>query len=102
MKPGLHPGQTAEVEVIVNEDMLASFEGGDTAEAARVHCGIFPLMKALFLETNPGPIKHALARRGLIEEEFRLPLVPVSEKTAVELDRTLDAVAAFLGERGRS
>jgi 4-hydroxy-tetrahydrodipicolinate synthase len=79
--------------------MLEAFQKGDTQEAARIHLGIYPLMKGLFLETNPGPIKHALARAGLIREEFRLPLVPVSEKTAAECDRLVEQVAAFIVER---
>lgn len=79
--------------------MLAAWEKGETREAARLHAGIYPLMKGLFIETNPGPIKHALARAGLILEEFRLPLVPVTSKTAGECDRLVDQVAAFLGER---
>jgi 4-hydroxy-tetrahydrodipicolinate synthase len=79
--------------------MLSAWEKGDTREAARIHSGIYPLMKGLFIETNPGPIKHALARAGLIREEFRLPLVPVLPKTAAECDRLVDQVAAFLDER---
>lgn len=76
--------------------MLAAWEKGETREAARIHAGIFPLIKALFIETNPGPIKHALARAGFLLEEFRLPLVPVSPKTAAACDRLVDQVAAFL------
>ena len=79
--------------------MLSAWEKRETREAARIHAGIFPLMKGLFVETSPGPIKHALARAGLICEELRLPLVPVSARTAAECDRLVDQAAAFLGER---
>lgn len=41
-------------------------------------------MKALFVETNPIPVKAALSLMGYVENELRLPLVPASEKT-VEL-----------------
>ena len=55
-----------------------------------IHLALFPLVKAIFAETNPGPIKRALFRRGMIAEEFRLPLVPVGEKTAADLDRVME------------
>ena len=70
--------------------MLDAFDSGDIALARRIHLGLFPLFKGLFLESNPGPVKRALAVRGLIAEEFRLPLVPVAEKTALELGRMLE------------
>jgi 4-hydroxy-tetrahydrodipicolinate synthase len=76
--------------------MLDAFDKGSAREAARIHLGLYPLMKGLFLETNPGPIKHVLARAGMIREEFRLPLVPVTEKTAAECDRLTDEAAIFL------
>lgn len=76
--------------------MLEAHDRGDTKVAARIHLGLFPLFKGLFLETNPGPIKHTLARRGIIREEFRLPLVPVSEKTAAECDRLVRVTETFL------
>jgi 4-hydroxy-tetrahydrodipicolinate synthase len=42
---------------------------------------MLPLMRALFVETNPAPVKEAMAYLGLIEPEIRLPLVRVSEKS---------------------
>ena len=42
-------------------------------------------MEANFLESNPGPVKAVLAALGLIEEQFRLPLVPVQESTRARL-----------------
>jgi 4-hydroxy-tetrahydrodipicolinate synthase len=44
-----------------------------------------PLFKALFVESNPGPVKFLLAAMGLIENELRLPLVPVEPTTAQTL-----------------
>ena len=76
--------------------MLDAFEKGNAREAARIHLGLYSLLKGLFLETNPGPIKHVLARAGMIHEEFRLPLVPVTEKTAAECDRLTREAATFL------
>jgi 4-hydroxy-tetrahydrodipicolinate synthase len=59
--------------------------GGAWAEARALHNRLLPLMEANFLESNPGPVKAAMALMGLIEERFRLPLVPVQEKTRARL-----------------
>jgi 4-hydroxy-tetrahydrodipicolinate synthase len=50
---------------------------GRVAEAARVHQRLLPLFKALFMESNPGPVKYLMSAMKLIENEVRLPLVPV-------------------------
>jgi 4-hydroxy-tetrahydrodipicolinate synthase len=80
--------------------MLEAQARGEPSRAARLHLGLFPLMKGLFLETNPGPVKHLLARRGWIAEDLRLPLVPVGERTAAELARVDAIVGRFVEEIG--
>lgn len=50
---------------------------GRMAEAEAVHRRLLPLFRALFIESNPGPVKFLLSAMGLIENELRLPLVPV-------------------------
>ena len=50
---------------------------GDWAAARTLHYRLLPLMEANFIESNPGPVKAALAALGLVEEHVRLPLVPV-------------------------
>jgi 4-hydroxy-tetrahydrodipicolinate synthase len=62
-------------------EMLVHFEAGRTAEAEALHKRLFPLMRALFLESNPGPVKFLLSSWGLIENELRLPLVPIEKTT---------------------
>ena len=52
---------------------------GDFARARALHYELFCLMKAMFLETNPIPVKTALALMGKTGEEFRLPLCPMSQ-----------------------
>lgn len=59
-------------------DLVRAFRAGDLARARSVHYRLMPLVDALFCETNPVPVKAALAMRGLIHEELRLPLVPIS------------------------
>jgi len=76
--------------------MIAAFQAGDHAEARRLHLAAFAFTKALFLETNPGPVKHALAKLGLIEEQLRLPLVPVAPATADRIDAELARLALEL------
>src|ERR1051325_2611626 len=50
-------------------------------EARRLNRELFPLMKANFIETSPGPVKAALAMMGKIREVYRLPIVPVKQET---------------------
>jgi 4-hydroxy-tetrahydrodipicolinate synthase len=63
---------------------------GDWAAARALHFRLLPLMDANFLESNPGPVKAAMALLGLLEERFRLPLVPVQEKTRTRLRELLE------------
>ena len=71
--------------------MVEAFAKGRVATAQRLHAKYYPLFKDLFIETNPVPVKAALAMMGLVEEEYRLPLVPMSPKNRVVLARTLKA-----------
>ena len=64
---------------------------GDMAAARAAHRELYPLAKALLsLDTNPIPIKTALALRGLCTDEFRLPLCGLSEDNRRKLTRLLD------------
>ena len=58
-------------------------------EARRLNRELFPLMKANFIETSPGPVKAALAMMGKIKEFYRLPMVPVSAQTKEKLRAVL-------------
>ena len=69
--------------------MVKAFAMGKIESAQNLHQKYFPLFKSLFLETNPIPIKAALAMLGEIEEEYRLPLVPMSSKHRDMLKATL-------------
>lgn len=62
---------------------------GKWAEARLAHYRLLPLMEANFIESSPGPVKAAMALMGLIEENLRLPLVPVEEKTRATMRRVL-------------
>ena len=67
---------------------------GDWTAARVLHYKLLPLMEGNFIESNPGPVKAAMALLGLLEEQFRLPLVPVQESTRARLKEILGQVAA--------
>jgi 4-hydroxy-tetrahydrodipicolinate synthase len=71
--------------------MVKAFAGGKPGVALRLHARLYPLFKDLFIETNPVPVKAALAMMGLIEEEYRLPLVPMGAANREKLRKTLKA-----------
>ena len=70
---------------------------GDWGEARALHYRLLPLLEANFIESSPGPVKAAMAIMGLIDENFRLPLVPIQEKSRARLREVLIQVGV-LGE----
>ena len=72
--------------------MVKAYAAGKTGAALKLHQQYYPLFKDLFIETNPVPVKAALAMLGQIEEEYRLPLVPLSAKNREVLRATMKAV----------
>ena len=69
--------------------MLDGFAAGKLDEARRLHYKLFPLFAALFFETNPIPVKEALALMGKIDGELRLPLSPMAPDTREKLAQAL-------------
>jgi 4-hydroxy-tetrahydrodipicolinate synthase len=70
------------ISVVSNEipkemvQMVEAAERNDFAAARAIHARIMPLMQVNFVESNPGPVKAAMAAMGLLEEAYRLPMVP--------------------------
>jgi 4-hydroxy-tetrahydrodipicolinate synthase len=60
-------------------DMVHAALDGDFKRARDLHYRLFPLARAAFLETNPIPIKEAMAMAGMLEPEFRLPMCRMSD-----------------------
>jgi 4-hydroxy-tetrahydrodipicolinate synthase len=95
--PLLAAGGSGVISVVSNiapremADLYDRFAAGDLAGARALHDRIFPLMAAMFLETNPAPVKTALAMMGRIREEVRLPLVTLGEKNREALRAVLVA-----------
>ena len=75
--------------------MVKAYAAGKTRAALKLHQQYYPLFKDLFIETNPVPVKAALAMLGQIEEEYRLPLVPMSAKNRETLRTTMKAVGVL-------
>jgi 4-hydroxy-tetrahydrodipicolinate synthase len=58
---------------------------GKWEEARKLHYRLLPLMENNFIESSPGPVKAVMAMMGLLEENFRLPLVPITEKSRAKM-----------------
>ena len=71
--------------------MVEAFAAGRLDEARELHLRLFPLAKAMFLETNPIPVKTAMQMMGLINGEMRLPLSPLSEEKREPLRKVLES-----------
>lgn len=70
-------------------------------EARKLHFELLPLMEANFIESSPGPVKAAMAMMGLLEENFRLPLVPIQEKSRERI-REVIAELGLIPERSHA
>jgi 4-hydroxy-tetrahydrodipicolinate synthase len=74
--------------------LVQAFRSGDLKTARDMHLKLLPIFKDLFIEPNPVPTKTALAWRGAMSAECRLPLCEMSEANASRLRTTLDAFEA--------
>jgi 4-hydroxy-tetrahydrodipicolinate synthase len=93
-----HGGQgcisvTSNVAPAFCSEFQAATLKGDFAKALKIQDRLMPLHDALFVETNPGPVKYAVSRLGHCDEHARLPLSPVMEATR----RTVDAAMRHAG-----
>ncbi len=68
------------------------FDGGDLESARRIHYDLAPLNHALFVESNPGPVKAILAHMGMIKNVMRMPLAPMSPESFATIQGAVDAV----------
>jgi len=80
-------GHVAPVEMVA---IRAHALAGRASDAEAIHRRLMPVFRALFLETSPAPVKHAMARLGFTTGELRLPLVPVRPETAAAVDQALE------------
>ncbi|MCG8531168.1 MAG: 4-hydroxy-tetrahydrodipicolinate synthase [Desulfovibrionales bacterium] len=66
-----------------------AWNAGDTETARKLHFEMQPLNRAMFIESNPIPVKTALALQGKMDTDFRLPMVPLSESNLEKLKATM-------------
>ena len=101
--PLLALGAEGLISVAANEapalmsQMIDLALAGNWTESRALHNRLLPLMEVNFIESSPGPVKAALAMMGLIEESYRLPLVPINEQNKIKL-RTVIAELGLLKE----
>lgn len=67
------------------------FAAGDTKESLRMQLRLLPLMRAMFLETNPTPIKYMMSLRGLCSAEMRLPMAEPTESTRAAIGTLIES-----------
>jgi 4-hydroxy-tetrahydrodipicolinate synthase len=77
-------------------DMVNALLSGDSEKSRELHYELLPLFRALFVETNPIPIKTAASLLGLCSDEMRLPLIPMSGENLRRLQETMDRSAHLL------
>jgi 4-hydroxy-tetrahydrodipicolinate synthase len=70
-------------------ELVRAFRSGDHARALRMHQRLLPLFGALFCESNPIPVKAALALQGRIQDELRLPLTRLTQANRERLQLVL-------------
>lgn len=93
--PLLALGGTGVISVVSNllpakmAAMCAAWRAGDVAKARGLHYEMMPISRACFVETNPIPVKTALAKMGKMGMEMRLPLVPMQPENEKLLDKAL-------------
>ena len=104
--PVLAIGGTGVISVAANlvpQDMAAmvqAFQQGRREEAIQRHQKLLPLIRALFLETNPIPVKTAMGMLGMISPELRLPLCAMSEGHEERLRQALAAYGLLTSGAG--
>jgi 4-hydroxy-tetrahydrodipicolinate synthase len=93
--PVLSIGGTGIISVAANivprdvADMVEAFERKDIQKAQALHFKLLPLIKALFLETNPIPVKTAMGLLGMCEAQLRLPMCAMSPENTEKLKKAL-------------
>jgi 4-hydroxy-tetrahydrodipicolinate synthase len=95
--PLLAVGGKGIISVVANiipkdvKDMIIAFKSGDIRLAQEMHHRMFSLVKAMFLETNPIPVKAAMNMMGLVGPELRLPMTELTPESKEKLRKAMQA-----------
>lgn len=93
--PVLSIGGTGVISVVANiaprdvSDMVAEFQKGNIKKAQELHFRLLPLIKAMFIETNPIPVKTAMGIMGMCSPDLRLPMTKISDENLLKLKNAL-------------
>lgn len=93
--PVLSIGGTGIISVVANivpqdaAGLVAAFEKGDIKTAQKLHYKLLPLVKAMFIETNPIPVKTALGLMGMCAPDLRLPMCAMSPENLEKLKKAM-------------
>jgi 4-hydroxy-tetrahydrodipicolinate synthase len=96
--PAMAVGARGVISVASNEvpdemaQLVEAAECGDYAAARAIHTRLLPLLLGNFVESNPIPVKAAMAMMGLLEENYRLPMVPPKAETRQKLALVLSSI----------
>jgi len=94
--PFMSVGAKGVISVLANivpkdvKAMVDAFAKGKLARAQELNAKLYPLSKAMFLETNPGPIKAAMHMMGMIDPDMRLPMVLPGEAVEAKIRKALE------------
>ncbi len=93
--PVLSIGGTGVISVVANivprdvANLVAEFEKGNFKKAREIHYKLLPLIKAVFIETNPIPVKTAMGLLGMCEPDLRLPMCAILPENLEKLKKAL-------------
>ncbi len=96
--PFIAMGGDGVISVAANEipsqvkGLVEAVKRGDLAEARTINSTYRALFRLNFIESNPVPVKYALSRMGMIEEIYRLPLVPLSPENKARIDKEIESL----------
>lgn len=80
---------TANIAPELCSTMLSAFQQNNLERFAVVRDALEPLHKLMFAEPSPGPVKYALSKLGLMKEELRMPLSPISSTLKAKIDKVM-------------
>ena len=101
--PMMSVGGRGVICVVSNEvprqmsQMVEAAERGDFTEARTIHQNLLPLMLVNFCESNPIPVKAAMAAMGLLDEAYRLPMVPPRAESRAKIVNVLNQLGLIKG-----
>ena len=102
--PILSIGGVGVISVVANiipqavVQLIDTFNKGDIKKAQALHYKLLPLIKAMFIETNPIPVKTAMGLMGMCSADLRLPLCPLSEENLAKLKKALKDFGLLKGK----